>query len=316
MTTKGPEYQDLPLTRASVPALDDLLGKAAHVGPYGWVRALDYMGSDAAVVEAARQSYYQLAGKRLADDRHLLRYLMRHWHTTPFEMAVIKFHVRAPLYVVRQWFRHRTGSFNEYSFRYSEALPYIEETGEGNFRLQSTANKQGSGGILGEQKNADLTEASAFEESRTAYAELLEAGVAREQARKVLPMAQYTEFVWKVDLHNLLNFLRLRLDEHAQEEIREFAEAVAAFVTAWVPHAWEAFVDYRLESMTLTRLDIEVMQHLAWSDAESAMQAAEKFGWLVTLPDGSWKTVRERSEFEVKMKRLGVGVPWLEGSAA
>lgn len=316
----GPEYRDLPLTRASVPALDALIGKMFRVGKYGWVRVIDYMGNDISVVEAARQSYGE-GTRPLTDDRGLLRYLVRNWHTTPVEMAVVKVHVRLPIYVARQWMRTRMASYNEYSLRYSEALPYIEETGEGAFRLQSTKNKQGSEGLTPEevQGAAAFVEGEAFDSARRAYTYLLEEGVAREQARKVLPLAQYTEFVFKVDLHNLMHFLLLRLDDdHAQGEIVEFAQVLAEVMQAWVPLTWEAFVDYRLKALTLSRLDVEVMKALISGNWLKGVHLAEEYGWLKQVPGDAvaLRPVRERLEFEVKMARLGVSVPWWQKEAA
>jgi len=220
------------------------------------IRLVDTMGDDSSIVQAARISY-GAGTKTPSEDRTLIRYLMRHRHTTPFEMCEAKFHVRVPMDTWRQWIRHRTASVNEYSTRYSEAIDEMAVAGV--WRLQSTSNKQGSEGEFASEW-LTAREAELHSMSRAVYRERLAAGVAREQARKDLPLSTYTEAYWKIDLHNLFHFLALRMDFHAQQEIREYALAIAEIVKQWVPLAWEAFVDYRLETVTLSRLDIEAIK--------------------------------------------------------
>jgi thymidylate synthase (FAD) len=212
------------LTRPSVPALDTILGQPFRVLDDGFVRLLDYMGDDAAVVQAARISY-GAGTKRVHEDRGLIRYLMRHLHTTPFEMCEIKLHVRVPMDAWRQWIRHRTANVNEYSTRYSVAIDAAQRTPSDEWRRQSTVNRQGSSGNLPTELGECLSaaEQELQEKARAVYEVRIAAGVAREQARKDLPLSTYTEAYWKIDLHNLLHFLHLRMDEHAQREIRAYA---------------------------------------------------------------------------------------------
>ena len=204
------------ITRASVAALDAILGERFRVLDDGFVRLIDYMGDDAAIVQAARVSYGK-GTKRVHEDRALIRYLMRHSHTTPFEMCEIKLHVRVPMDVWRQWIRHRTANVNEYSTRYSEAIDAAQATLPDAWRLQSAGNRQGSGGALAPDVGARLSEEEAAlqRRARDVYEARIAAGVAREQARKDLPLSTYTEAYWKIDLHNLLHFLDLRMDLHA-----------------------------------------------------------------------------------------------------
>jgi len=223
----------------------------------GFVRLVDVMGSDAAVVQAARVSYGE-GTKSVSDDRALIRYLLRHAHTTPFEMCEMKFHVKVPIDTWRQWIRHRTASVNEYSTRYSVAIDDKAETLPDEWRTQSGGNKQGSGGYLSIIEGEKLTTAEKFlhEQSDLIYHDRLAVGVAREQARKDLPLSTYTEAYWKIDLHNLLHFLKLRLHPHAQLEIRQYAEEISKDVQQAFPITWSAFTDYTLNSLRLSALDI------------------------------------------------------------
>jgi thymidylate synthase (FAD) len=225
----------------------------------GFVRLVDQMGDDAAIVQAARVSY-GAGTKKLSEDRGLIRYLMRHRHTTPFEMCEIKFHIKAPIFVARQWLRHRTANVNELSLRYSEASneAYVpDEIGQ-----QSVVNKQARGdnmGVLMTMQAVLAIEDGNLTATQT-YNNLLAHGVSREQARIVLPLSTYTEWYWKIDLHNLLHFLELRLSPKAQPEITEYARAMAGYVKRWCPLAWEAFEDYRLEAYTLSRAELEIIK--------------------------------------------------------
>ena len=253
------EQIDLPLARISVPELDAILGRKFACLDDGFVRVVDYLGTDSSIVQAARISYG--AGTRAVhEDRGLIRYLLRHRHTTPFEMCEIKFHVRVPMDTWRQWIRHRTANVNEYSTRYSVAIDNAQKTQPDAWRLQSVGNRQGSSGVLDAQLGENLSrrEAEFQRIAREVYKERLDAAVAREQARKDLPLSTYTEAYWKIDLWNLMHFLGLRMDLHAQAEIREYANTIGQeMVARWVPTAWEAFQDYHFQSVNLSRLETD-----------------------------------------------------------
>jgi thymidylate synthase (FAD) len=223
---------------------------------HGFVRLVSSMGDDAAIVQAARVSYGN-GTKSVNDDRNLIRYLMRHRHTTPFEMVVFKFHIKCPIFIARQWQRHRTASINEISGRYS-VLPDEYYTPE-ILHEQSASNKQGSGKEHEEGKlYTELLHGVSYEAFK-AYNYLVKKGVAREEARIVLPLSTYTEFYWQMDLHNLLHFLKLRLDSHAQYEIREYAQAIADMVREVVPCAYEAFEDYVLNAVTFSAGELRAL---------------------------------------------------------
>ncbi len=272
----------------------------------GFVCLVDVMGDDHSIVEAARVSYGE-GTRPVSDDRTLIRYLMRHRHTTPFEMAEVKLLLRVPMDCWRQWIRHRTASVNEMSTRYSIAIDAAQATRADQWRLQSPASRQGSEGSLDLRQGADLTasEAELQERARQVYRRRLALGVAREQARKDLPLSTYTEAYWKMDLHNLLHFLELRMDARAQWEIGEYARTIGEkIVEPLFPVTWEAFVDYRLEAIVLTRLDREVIARLI---AAGRLPAAES-GFLAAQ-DPSWSgssRCRERDECRAKLRRLGI----------
>ncbi len=289
------------LTRPHVDPLDSVLGVPFRVLDDGFVRVVDYMGDDGSVVQAARVSY-GAGTRRVHEDRGLIRYLLRHAHTTPFEMCEIKLHVRAPMDAWRQWIRHRTANVNEYSTRYSVAIDAAQRTAPNQWRLQSSDNRQGSAGFLPVDEGEALTrrEAELQDFARRTYDARLAAGVAREQARKDLPLSTYTEAYWKVDLHNLLHFLRLRMDDHAQEEIRAYAVTIGEQIVAkWVPLVWEAFTDYRREAMYLSRVEVDVVAAMATGDTQRATTLAASIG-----------SKRERREVEEKLKKLGFAIPW------
>lgn len=299
-------------TRPSVGALDQILGIQLKVLDEGFVRLIDYMGDDSAVVQAARVSYGS-GTKRVQGDRSLIRYLMRHAHTTPFEMCEIKFHVRAPMDVWRQWIRHRTANVNEYSTRYSVAIDAAQRTAEDGWRLQSPENRQGSTGFVNieEGKVLSLGEAELQKAARDVYQGRLAKGVAREQARKDLPLSTYTEAYWKIDLHNLLHFLILRMDQLAQEEIRQYATLIGENIVAkWVPLVWEAFLDYRRHSLQLSRIETEVVAALTSGPPERATRIAEAGGLLHQGKSGVLAPSRERRELEAKLRVLGLTPPW------
>lgn len=240
--------------RSTVPALEALLFEPIPCLDHGFIRVVDYMGDDGAVVQAARVSYGK-GTRKSSDDRGLIRYLMRHRHTTPFEMAELKLHVKLPIFVARQWIRHRMASINEYSARYSVLdrefyLPRPED-----LAVQSKDNKQGRGQALSEEQAAHVLSLLRrdAENAYESYERLMgDFDLARELARMDLPVNYYTQWYWKIDLHNLLHFLSLRMDRHAQYEIRVYGEAIGKIVASWVPLCWEAFVDYRLSGASLS----------------------------------------------------------------
>ncbi len=222
----------------------------------GFVRLVDSMGGDGAIVQAARVSYGKGTSK-MSQDRGLIRYLMRHRHTTPFEMVEFKFHCKMPIFVARQWVRHRTANINEYSLRYSEARDEFYYPEPENIQFQSSLNKQGRSGEVPpelKQKVLDYFHENS-ERSFALYQELNKAGVARELARSLLPVNIYTEWYWKNDLHNLLHFIGLRSDSHAQYEIRVFSDAMAHYVKEKAPFAWEAYQDYVVHGMRFSKIE-------------------------------------------------------------
>ncbi len=227
----------------------------------GFVRLVDSMGGDDAIVQAARVSYGKGTSK-VSQDRGLIRYLMRHRHTTPFEMVEFKFHCKMPIFVARQWVRHRTANINEYSLRYSQARDEFYYPDPEHIQFQSALNKQGRMGEVPaelKQKVQDYFK-EISERSFAIYSELNEAGVARELARSVLPVNLYTEWYWKNDLHNLLHFIGLRSDSHAQYEIRVFSDAMDQSVKAVAPFAWEAYQDYVVKGMRFSRIEQSLLE--------------------------------------------------------
>lgn len=251
--------------RAVSEGMEAHLYRAHPVLDHGFVRVIDYMGDDAAIVQAARVSY-GAGTKHVSNDEGLIRYLMRHWHSTPFEMCEVKLHVKLPVFVARQWIRHRTANVNEYSARYSilDREFYIPEPAQ--LAAQSTVNNQGRGAVLEGAEAARVLEvlkrdaATAYDHYEEMLSQEGQQGLARELARMNLPMNIYTQWYWKTDLHNLFHFLRLRADTHAQYEIRVYAEAIAATVRDWVPIAFAAFEDYRMGGVTLSAKAIAVLK--------------------------------------------------------
>jgi thymidylate synthase (FAD) len=289
------------IARASSPFLDGILGLPHQVLDHGFVRVIDYMGDDAAVVQAARVSY-GAGTKTVSNDRGLIRYLMRKQHTSPLEMGEIKLHVKLPIFVARQWIRHRTANVNELSARYSILSRefYIPELGR--IAEQSQTNKQGSGAAIA-KVNADIMRQELIDNSESAadlYELLLNENddgertfadrpqLARELARLSLTLNTYTEWYWKVDLHNLLNFLRLRKDGHAQSEIRDYADVIFEMVKGWVPLCAEAFEDYRLNAVLLSKQE---------RDAVALLLQGK-------VPKVQGLSAREQAEFEQKLKVL------------
>ncbi len=293
MTTAS---EDIRVVAAESP-LRDVMGGASRwevpVHEHGFVALVDSMPrlvpegqtADQAIVQAARVSYGH-GTRKVHEDRGLIRYLMRHRHTTPFEMIEFKFHVAMPMFIARQWIRHRTANVNEYSARYSIVPDRFYRPSVENIREQSRSNRQGG------DDPVDIGTAEAFlaylERTESHYAEyeqMLEKGVSRELARIGLPVSAYTQWYWKCDLHNIFHFLSLRMDPHAQQEIRDFANAMYALIKTIVPVACEAFEDYRLGGMHLTSLEIE------------ALRTGEP---LAT------ENRREQAEWEAKRARLGI----------
>jgi len=299
------------LKRLVSSALDEILGQTFPVLDDGFIRVVDYMGSDSSIVQAARVSYGD-GTKKVSEDRGLIRYLLRNQHTTPFEMCSLKLHVRVPMDTWRQWIRHRTASVNEYSTRYSIAIDRAQQTADGQWRMQAQDNKQGSGGFLDVATGQKLSaaEQQLHKLGKQIYSDRLENGVAREQARKDLPLSTYTEAFWQIDLHNLLHFLALRMDAHAQLEIRRYAETIGEqIVSRWVPLTWEAFKDYRFNQMNLSRQDQELLSLLVAGKQQVAMEWCAEQGW-VKMKDERTILSREAEEFADKLSVLGLKTPW------
>ena len=253
--------------RATAPGMEDHLYTAYPVLDHGFVRVVDYMGDDAAICQAARVSY-GTGTKSVSNDEGLIRYLMRHWHSTPFEMCEIKLHVKLPVFVARQWIRHRTANVNEYSARYSILDREFYIPAPEHVAAQSTVNNQGRGELLQGAEAARVLEilkadsARAYDNYEAMISQDGQSGLARELARMNLPANIYTQWYWKVDLHNLFHFLRLRADAHAQYEIRVYAEEICKLVADWVPFAYRAFEDYRMGGATLSATALDCIRRM------------------------------------------------------
>ncbi|KJV69148.1 FAD-dependent thymidylate synthase [Candidatus Neoehrlichia procyonis] len=249
--------------RVVVPELEKVLHKDYKVLDHGFVRVIDYMGDDSSVVQAARVSYGK-GTKHVNQDAGLINYLMRHFHTTPFEMCEIKFHVKLPIFVARQWIRHRTASINEYSARYSILDKEFYIPDDSQISEQSCDNAQGRGKVLSKEFSQEVIDLLKHDATLTynSYSRFLEKGLAREISRINLTLNYYTQWYWKVNLHNLLRFVRLRADEHAQYEIRVYAETILNIVKFWVPLTYNAFVEYCLEAKTLSKSALNVIRQL------------------------------------------------------
>lgn len=275
---------------STVPAVTFPEG-AVRVLDHGFVKLVDVMGDDGSIVQAARVSYGK-GTKTVSEDEGLIRYLMRHQHTTPFEMVEFKFHCRMPIFVARQWIRHRTANVNEMSGRYSEMPDIFYKPEPALCTTQSAQNKQGGTGVPIEGAEA-LSDS--FEETQVAvyqqYEDYLSKNMRRELARINLPVSLYTEWYWKIDLHNLFHFLQLRMDKHAQYEIRVFAEAMADIVKSKVPVAWKAFEDYSLKSLKFSQLELEALRMMLAGGTPDL--------------DKLIPSKRERSEFATKLEFLG-----------
>ncbi len=262
--------------RATAPALEAMLFEAMPVLDHGFVRVIDYMGDDSAVVQAARVSYGR-GTRKVSEDAGLIRYLMRHRHSTPFEMCEIKFHVKLPIFVARQWIRHRMANINEYSARYSVMDREFYIPAPEHLAAQSSSNRQGRGEVLQGNEASEVLALLRSDAGRSYdhYAYMLNEdgadparqGLARELARMNLTLNAYTQWYWKSDLHNLLNFLALRADVHAQYEIRAYAEAMLGIVRAWVPATFEAFQEYRIGAATLSAGMLAVVRRMLGGEA-------------------------------------------------
>lgn len=261
-----PASREHEIKRATAPELDPILGWAFPVLDHGFVRIIDYMGNQDAIVQAARVSYG--AGTKTGrDSRSLLRYLLRHMHTSPFEMCEIKLHVKLPIFVARQWIRHRTANVNEYSARYSLLSREFHMPEGSELAPQSSDNKQGRSGDYTETERAEILRVmeGVCDAAFNVYEELVEEGgvsLARESARAILPLSTYTEWYWKVDLHNLLHFLKLRMHAHAQLEIRLYAETIYELISAWVPDVVDAYDEYVYGAHTFSAREMAVLECL------------------------------------------------------
>ena len=286
--------------RATVPALEEILYKPIKVLDHGFVRVIDYMGDDSAVVQAARVSYGRGTKKSL-QDKGLINYLMRHRHTTPFEMCDIKFHIKLPIFIARQWIRHRTASVNEYSARYSILSNEFYLPDRDNLTPQSSTNKQGRSSEILPEDIALRVLATIKEDSLRCYKNYVammnqdeqgniidenNIGITRELARINLTLNHYTEWYWKINLHNLLHFLALRADNHAQYEIRVYAEVMLDIVKAWVPFVYEAFIEHRKNGANISKTGLEIVRKMVKGekvDQESSGVSKREWDELMTI---------------------------------
>ena len=303
---KDQQSQQNTTKRVTAPELEKILYEALPVLDHGFVRVVDYMGDDTSIVQAARVSYGK-GTKQVSTDSGLIKYLMRHWHSTPFEMCEIKYHVKLPIFIARQWIRHRTANVNEYSARYSILDKEFYLPTPENLAAQSKNNRQGRGEILeGVQakKVLELLKSDA-EQTYSNYEMMLnerydgsviddkEVGLARELARMNLTLNTYTQWYWKTDLLNLMNFLRLRADHHAQFEIRAYADAMLDTVKRWVPITYEAFLDYRVGGTEVSAKGKSVIQNLIKGEQVSVEQSG--------LSKREWNELMEAFDLKDKL---------------
>ena len=289
--------QSAQTRRATVPALEEMLFQALPVLDHGFVRVIDYMGDDGAVVQAARVSYGR-GTRKVSEDAGLIRYLMRHRHSTPFEMCEIKYHVKLPIFVARQWIRHRTANVNEISARYSILDREFYLPAPEHLAAQSSVNRQGRGEVMEGEAAARVLDLLRHDAMQTYdhYQDLLNEnedgtpvdpsrpGLARELARMNLTLNTYTQWYWKTDLHNLLHFLSLRADAHAQYEIRVYTEAMLKSVEAWVPACYAAFRDYRMGAVLFSAPMLAVIKRMLAGEAvEQANSGLNKREWVEFL---------------------------------
>ncbi|MCA0927506.1 FAD-dependent thymidylate synthase [Ruegeria profundi] len=286
--------QSHPTRRVVAAGMEEHLYTAHQVLDHGFVRVIDYMGDDAAICQAARVSYGK-GTKSVQNDEGLIRYLMRHWHSTPFEMCEVKLHVKLPVFVARQWIRHRTANVNEYSARYSILDREFYIPAPDHVAAQSEVNNQGRGSALEGQEAARVLDilkadsARCYDNYEAMISQDGQQGLARELARMNLPANIYTQWYWKVDLHNLFHFLRLRADPHAQYEIRVYAETMCKIVADWVPFAYKAFEDYRLGAVNLSAQMVDCLRRMLTGEA--------------VTQENSGMTAREWREFEAVIRK-------------
>ena len=303
---KDQQNQENKTKRVTAPELEKILYEAIPILDHGFVRVVDYMGDDTSIVQAARVSYGK-GTKKVSTDSGLIKYLMRHWHSTPFEMCEIKYHVKLPIFIARQWIRHRTANVNEYSARYSILDKEFYLPAPENLAAQSQNNRQGRGDVLeGEQakKVLELLKGDA-EQTYNNYETMLNerydgsvineggVGLARELARMNLTLNTYTQWYWKTDLLNLMNFLRLRADSHAQYEIRAYADAMLNTVKKWVPITYEAFMDYRVGGTEVSAKGKIVIQKLIKDEEVSLEQSG--------LSKREWNELMEAFDLKDKL---------------
>jgi len=283
---KDQQKQENKTKRVTAPELENVLYEAIPILDHGFIRVIDYMGDDSSIVQAARVSYGK-GTKKVSTDSGLIKYLMRHWHSTPFEMCEIKYHVKLPIFIARQWIRHRTANVNEYSARYSILDKEFYLPSSENLAAQSQSNRQGRGEVIEGDQAKQVLELLKNDAERTYknYEEMLnqrfdgttidenKKGLARELARMNLTLNTYTQWYWKTDLLNLMNFLRLRADQHAQYEIRSYADAMLDTVKKWVPITYEAFMDYRVGGTEVSSKGKAVIQKLIKGEKVSLDQS-------------------------------------------
>lgn len=282
------------------PGAEKWLGKPIKCLDHGFVYLADYLGVDTSIVQAARVSY-GTGTKKVHEDRGLIRYLMRHQHTTPFEMIELKFHAKMPIFVARQWVRHRTANINEYSGRYSVMSDEFYLPPQSEIRGQSQWNRQARGEeVLEPEKAKRVLELLKLCNSTTltAYQEMLDIGFARELARIGLAISNYTQWYWKIDIHNLFHFLKLRMDEHSQYEIRVYANAMARIIKDAFPFAWEAFNDYQIHGIHWSRLEMDILKKLKIKLTEKQLDKL--------CDDVGMDNKRERSELKKKFTAWGM----------
>lgn len=293
--------------RAVSEEIEAILFDMHNVLDHGFVRVIDYMGNDSAIVQAARVSYGE-GTKQISNDKGLINYLMRNRHTSPFEMCEIKLHVKLPIFVARQWIRHRTANVNEYSARYSILKGEFYIPTNETICEQSSDNKQGRGDQVNESFASRVIE-MLRNDAMTAYHnyqnmlnidddnEIIDNNrpcVAREIARINLPLSTYTEFYWKIDLHNLLHFLKLRTDPHAQYEIREYAKVILDIVKKWVPYTYEAFMNYQINSINLRKECTDIIKKLLHNEEVNFEDSG--------LSKGEWNSLMD--QFEIINKKI------------
>ena len=303
---KDQQNQENKTKRVTAPELEKILYEAIPLLDHGFIRVVDYMGDDTSIVQAARVSYGK-GTKKVSTDEGLIKYLMRHWHSTPFEMCEIKYHVKLPIFIARQWIRHRTANVNEYSARYSILDKEFYLPAQEHLAAQSKSNRQGRGDVLeGEQakKVLDLLKNDAertYENYETMLNEKYDGsiidengvGLARELARMNLTLNTYTQWYWKTDLLNLMNFLRLRADHHAQYEIRTYADAMLDTLKRWVPITYDAFIDYRVGGTEVSDKGKKVIQKLIKGDKVSMEESG--------LSKREWNELMEAFDLKDKL---------------